>query len=484
MASASSSNSAPPKLVRGLTLRGAVALNMIDMIGVGPFITLPLIVQAMGGPQAMLGWVLGAAFSLCDGLIWAELGAALPGEGGSYHYLREIFGPEGWGKLFSFLFVWQTLFSAPLIIASGAIGMALYAMFLWPALDRPLFTLSPHVAVSHATLLAMACCLLALFLAYRQIGWVGRLSQWLWGGVMLTLAWVIFGGITHFHAARAFAFPPRAWHFGAGFLVGLGSAMLIATYDYWGYENANFLAGEVVRPERTLPRAILISIGLVGVIYVVMNISVLGVVPWREMLPGAAGNAQSYVISTFMTQIYGTAAARLVTALILWTAFASVFSLLLGYSRVLYAAACDGNFFRAFARLHPQKRFPTVSLWALGLVATAFCVFRLEDVIAALVVIRVLLQYLLQAVGLLWLRWKRPELPRPFRMGLYPWPALVAIAGFLFLLFAPAGAGRELVFAGMILIAGTVVFLLRARYHRQWPFPAPRGLAHTDTQLG
>src|SRR5437879_11755952 len=123
-------------LVRGIGLGSATALNMIDMIGVGPFITIPLIVTAMGGPQAMLGWVLGAVLAICDGLVWAELGAAMPGSGGSYRYLREIYGPQKLGRAVSFLFIWQLSFSAPLSIASGAVGLSQYAAFFWPGLER------------------------------------------------------------------------------------------------------------------------------------------------------------------------------------------------------------------------------------------------------------------------------------------------------------------------------------------------------------
>src|ERR1044072_4016508 len=123
------------QLIRGIGLGTATALNMIDMIGVGPFIPIPLMIGAMGGPQAMMGWILGAFFAICDGLVWAELGAAMPGSGGSYRYLKEIYGPRGAGRLISFLFIWQLSFSAPLSIASGAIGLAGYAAYLWPALE-------------------------------------------------------------------------------------------------------------------------------------------------------------------------------------------------------------------------------------------------------------------------------------------------------------------------------------------------------------
>jgi amino acid transporter len=450
------------KLERAIGLRQAVALNMIEMIGVGPFITIPLILQAMGGPQAMLGWILGAAFALCDGLIWAELGAALPGAGGTYHYLGTLY--EGrWGRLFSFLFVWQIIFSGPLVIASGCIGLALYASFLWPGLDRPLLTVGGVLTLSHATLVALGCCLLALLLAYRQVRWIARLGQWLWAGVAFTIAWVIFAGVTHFQAARAFDFPPHAFQLGTGFFLGLGSALVIAFYDYGGYETSNYLGAEVLRPEKTLPRALLISIGLVGFVYVVMNVSLLGVVPWREMM---GGGTQNYVVSVLMQRVYGTTVARAVTGLILWTAFASVFALLLGLSRVLYAAAADGNFFRSFARLHPRGAFPTTSLLALGLASAFFCLFRLDEVIAALVAIRILSQYLLQSVGLLVWRRRHPEAPRPFRMPLYPLPALLAIAGFVFLLLAPVGALRELAYGTLVLASGVVVYIWRMRSAR------------------
>src|SRR3974377_1079512 len=125
-----------PQLIRGMGLGSATALNMLDMIGVGPFITMPLIIAAMGGPQAMLGWIFGAVFALCDGLVWAELGAAMPGSGGSYRYLQQIYGSDKLGRLISFLFIWQLSFSAPLSIASGCLGLAGSAAYFWPGLEH------------------------------------------------------------------------------------------------------------------------------------------------------------------------------------------------------------------------------------------------------------------------------------------------------------------------------------------------------------
>ena len=490
-----SSQTTSPNLIRGVGLGSATALNMIDMIGVGPFITFPLIISAMGGPQAMLGWIVGAIFAICDGLVWAELGAAMPGSGGSYRYLREIYGPNRLGRLVSFLFIWQLSFSAPLSIASGSIGLAGYASYLFPTLEQQyaahnwalqlpvLGTLQVRWSVSSATFVAIGAILIALLLLYRRITSISWISKFLWLGVMGTIGWIIFAGLTHFNTALVFSFPPGAFHFSTNFFLGLGSAMLIATYDYWGYYNVCFLGDEVENPSKTIPRALLLSILLVGCLYVVMNASILGVVPWQEIVQSSQSN-KLYVVSIFMERIYGNWAATLVTILVIWAAFASVFSLILGYSRVPYAAALDGNYFRAFARVHPRLRFPYVSLLAMGGVAILCCFLSLADVIAALVVIRILLQFLIQAIGLIVLRIRRPEMPRPFRMWLYPVPALLASMGFIFILFSRPNFARELRYAIVILVAGLLIYLIRSWRQHQWPFAKGMDLAAAETQNG
>jgi basic amino acid/polyamine antiporter, APA family len=473
------------KLMRGVGLGSATALNMIDMIGVGPFITIPLVVGAMGGPQAMLGWVLGALLALCDGLVWAELGAAMPGSGGSYRYLSEIYGRQRLGKLVSFLFIWQLSFSAPLSIASGAIGFAGYASYLAPGLqwEYAVQEWSVHVPLlgilqvrwmaAGTTGVAIGIVLLAMLLLYRRITQVGWISKLLWAGVIGTIGWIIFAGLTHFNPSLAFSFPPGAFSLSPSFFLGLGSAMLISTYDYWGYYNVCFLGDEIREPGRNIPRALLLSILLVAGLYLLMNISILGVVDWKEMLGPQDAHNKLYVVSIFMQRIYGTWAANLVTVLVMWTAFASVFSLMLGYSRVPYAAALDGNYFKIFARVHPVYRFPHVSLLALGGAGLLFCFFSLADVISALVVIRILLQFIVQAIGLIVLRIRRPEIPRPFRMWLYPVPAILAIIGFAYILIERNNFLKEVRYAAVIVIVGLTVYMLRAWSNRVWPLSGP-----------
>src|SRR5271163_398722 len=334
MGSPTKQDAGSPGLIRGMGLGSATALNMIDMIGVGPFITMPLVLSAMGGPQAMLGWMAGALLAVCDGLVSAELAAALPGSGGSYRYLSEIYGPRKWGRLISFLFIWQLSFSAPLSIASGCIGLAGYAAYYWPGLET---VYAAHTAalpipwagslqvswvVTRGTGLAIFICLFTVFLLYRRITAIGRLSKILWLGVMATIGWIIFAGLTHFNAARAFDFPPGAFALSPAFFTGLGGALLVATYDYWGYYNVCYLGDEIKDPGKNIPRALLLSILLVACLYLMMNVCILAVVPWREMLTAGQNSTGLYIVSLFMQRIYGAWAARLVTGLVIATAFA------------------------------------------------------------------------------------------------------------------------------------------------------------------
>jgi len=465
-----------PQLQRRLTLLPATALNMVDMIGVGPFTTLPLMVAAMHGPQALYGWIAGAVLAISDGLIWAELAAAMPRAGGSYEYLKEIYGRDRWGRLLSFLFVFQLIFSAPVSMATGCIGLAGYAAYVAPALGTifwrgslvfPLLgQVALHLEISGATLLAMGAAAFATFLVYRRIGAVGRISEYLWVGVLATLGFVIWVGLSHFQ--RTVAFPP-GWQElpPSGFTAGFASALLIALYDYWGYYNICFLGEEVVEPHKTIPRSMLLSIGIVAVLYIAMNVSILGVLPAHEIAAMTHSTAGNFVAARVAERVYGSWAGRAVALLVVWTAFASVFSLLAGYSRIPFAAARDGNFFRLFERVHPDGGFPTASVLLLGGLACAFCVFQLRDLVSALVIIRILLLFLLQAVGAVVLRRRRPDQPRPFRMWLYPLPVLMTISGFALVLADKLPlAARGLLFAAF----GVAAFLVVSYRRKQWPF--------------
>lgn len=455
--------SVPTSLVRGIDLKIAINLNVLNMVGVGPFITLPLIVAALGS-RALLGWILGAVLALCDGMVWAELGTRFPESGGSYLYLTRLYGVEKWGRLLAFLYIWQLTFSAPLSTASGAVGLADYASYLWPNLHAHWFG-SGHLSVAFAAIVAMAACALATFLIYSGIQTVGRISRVLSVGVILAIVWVIVSGLTHMHAAAA-----AASHVAEHGLSGLSAGLLVAIYNYGGYYNICFLAGEVKNPRHIIPRAIFWSILLVAALYVFMNFSVLQIIPVREFLQPGAVATRTSAIAVLMQRLYGAWAGKLMALLIVWTAFASVFSVLLGYSRVPYAAALDKNYFPGFARIHRTKRFPTVSLLVLGAISIFFCLFRLVDLIAALIVTRIVFQFLLQAIGLIAFRKRLGGKPNPFRMPFYPVPALLAIAGFLFVLLEGKKLSEELEFAAVLLFTGLIIYLVRSATRREWPF--------------
>ena len=462
-------------LQRRIGLRSAVAFNMLEMIGVGPFITLPLVIAAAGYRLSVWAWVLGAAIALADGLVWAELGAAFPRAGGSYAFLREIYGPQRAGNWLSFLYVWQVSFTAPLSIASGCIGLSSFLAWFWPGLDRAPIAAWPAL---HGTNLAAAlACLLVTALLYRNLSSITRLAWVLFVGVMAAIAGVIVSGFVHASATGGWLLPASPPMSIPAALGGLAQATLITTYCYWGYYNICFLGGEVRRPERTIPRAILLSVLFVSALYVLMNLAALPSLrdAAAHVAAGAAnGNSvRLQLVAEIASSAFGSLAGRLMAALIVWTAFASVFSLLLGYSRVPYAAARDGNYFRFLAAVHPRHGIPHRSLVALGVVAAAFCFFSLAQVITMLVVTRILLQFFLQQVGVMLLRIQRPELARPFKIPLYPLPPLAAIAGFVFILANRSHALGGLAVAAGIALSGTLIYLVRARRLGQWPFCSP-----------
>lgn len=454
------------KLRRELGLVQATSLAITDMVGIGPYITIPLLLAAMGGPHAMLAWFVGALIAFCDGLVWSELGAALPKAGGSYNYLREAYGARGAGRWLSFMMVWQIMFSAPLSVASGSIGFANYVRYLLPG-----------VGPAGERAVAVAFPLLLVALLYRRIRVVGNMSVVLAAGVLVGCLWIIVSAVPHLSSQRLFAFPPGAFQLNWIFWAGLGHSTLYALYDYFGYYNVCYLAEEIRNPGYVIPRAILLSIATVGTLYVLMTASFLSVIPWDDIL------RSRFIASTFAALLYGATAAKLITLLILWIAFSSVFSLLLGYSRIPYVAAKDGNFFRVFARLHPKGEFPHVSLIALGIVASIFSLGRLNEVIPGLVATRVLIQYLPQTIGFFLLRSRAPDLARPFRMWLYPIPGIISICGWIYVLGTTGQDTGRLIriigveilvtpmrFAIGVLVLGTAVYLIRAGRGGEWPF--------------
>ncbi len=438
-------------LQRRLGLIQATAINMIDMVGIGPFITLPMVISMMNGPYFLYAWIAGAILSFIDAMVWSELGAAFPKAGGSYNFLKEAYGAGKAGSLMSFLFVWQTMIQAPLVIASAAIGFSAYLSYL-----LPLSTLGSK-AVSGGVVI------LIIVLLYRKIETIGNISIMLWGGVILTLLWIIGGGIAGGHFTEPLQHINDGLTVNYAFVAAIGFAGVKTVYSYLGYYNVCHLGSEIKDPAKNIPRSMFLSIAGISVLYLAMNISVTSLIPWQE-----AKNSE-FVISLFMQRLAGNTAANIVTWLVLWVAFASVFSATLGYSRIPYAAASDGAFFKIFARLHPTRQFPHISLLALGSLAFVFSLlFRLSDVISAILAMRILIQFIGQAIGLILLRRARGKIAFPYKMPLFPLPVYIAIilwAGIL------VSTGLHMVLTGLAVIAsGIVVYFIKAWRTREWPF--------------
>ena len=449
----------PPPLVRRFGLIHATALNMTNMIGIGPFITIPLLMSALGGPQAMLGWLVALVIVTCDGMVWSELGAALPGSGGSFGYLRHGYGAAKVGRLMGFLFVWQFVLSGPLEIASGYIGFSQYLGYIWKGI-------TPRQTMLVVTIIGLA----NLALLYRRITSIATITVALWIGTIVTVIVVVVTGARHFDARIAFDFPPGAFSLSLGFLMGLGTASRIGVYDYLGYYDVCYIGDEVQNPGRVIPRSILISTIAVAVIYLAINLSIIGVVPWRDFVPADSHPQSNFVVSIFMERMYGPRIATLFTAMILWTAFGSVFALLLGYSRVPYAAAKEGYFFKMVARLHPSQGFPNVSLVVLGVLSIVAGFVSLGMVIDALITTRILVQFIGQIGAVTLLRRRAPHMPRPYRMWLYPVPSLVALVGWIFVF---ATTPPTVVAFGLgALLLGLVCFGAWSWRGRTWPFAA------------
>lgn len=433
---------------RSLGLLSATAINMTQMCGIGPFITIPVMVATMGGPQAVIGWIVGALLAMADGLVWAELGAAMPGAGGTYIYLREAFQYRT-GKLMPFLFIWTVMLTIPLIMSTGIIGLVEYLGFFFP-----------HLSWLTVHLVGLVATALVVFLLYRRIESIRSITTGLWVIMLISVTVVIGACFTNFSPHLAFTFPAGA--FGNHFVMGLGAGLIIGIYDYLGYSTTAYMGDELRDPGRVMPRSIIISIIGMMIIYLALNVGVLGTMPWRAVAQSTS------IASVVVDHAWGRWAAAIVTLLIIVTAFASVFTGLLGGSRVPYQAAHDKVFFSSFGKLHPKYDFPHAALIAMGVVTAIGTLFDLTEVISMLVAASVLVQSMAQVVALVVLRRRQPALRRPYRQWLYPLPCIVAMAGWLYVYVS--GTTLSLVLSGAWIVAGLIAFFIWARINKAWPF--------------
>jgi amino acid transporter len=436
----------PQDLKRGMGLLAATATNIISMVGVGPFLTIPFMVAAMNGPHVIYAWIAGLVLALADGLVYAQLGAALPGSGGGYLYMREAFKPFGLGGMMGFLFIFDTLLVAPLSVAGGAVGFSDYLQFFWVSMTP----------LQH-NLIAAAVCVISTALLWRNIEGIGRLAVVMLAGVIVTIGWVIVAGLFKFSPAQAFDFPPDARSFNGTLLASIGATSILAMYNYGGYNQVCFIGGEIKDPGRNIPRSILLSTFIVAALYMLMTIVILGMIPWQEVRDSRT-IASLFIERTFADPSVGRIAGIVMTSLILFVAAAGLYATILGYSRVAYAAARDGDFFKIFAHVHPTKGFPDASLVMTAIVSIPFCFLTLGQLVNWLIQVQILLRFIWQCAAVILLRKYRPDIPQPFTMWLYPWPAILSGALWVFIFFT--GPWEGIVFSFAFLLAGIASYWL------------------------
>ena len=433
-----------PHLERKLSLLHATAINMIDMVGIGPFVVLSVVAQIMGGPYFLYAWVAGALLSYLDAMVWSQLGAALPRAGGSFHFLKEGYGEKA-GSLMSFLFVWQTMIQAPLVIASAAIGFSQYANYFF------------HLSFLQEKAVSGLVVILVILLLYRKIESIGKISVFLWVGVLGTMAWIIFGGIAHGNFLEPIKHINDGFTMQHGFVAAPGFASVKTIYSYLGYYNVCHLGGEIKNPSKNIPRSMFISITGIAILYLAMNVSVATVLPFQTII------TSKFVVSDYIKALYGPTAGAFATILILMVAFASLFSATLGYSRIPYAAAQDRSFFAFFKELHPKLHFPHRSLLVLGGIAFVFSLlFRLKEVIDGILAMRILIQFIGQAIGLLLLFKRKGKGFFPWKMPFYPLPLFLAIIIWGGIFFS---TGTKMMLSGLTVISlGLIAYFVAKKF--------------------
>jgi amino acid transporter len=372
----------------------------------------------------------------------------MPGSGGTYVYLREAFQYRT-GKLMPFLFIWTVLLTIPLLMSTGIIGMVEYLGFFFP-----------HLGWWEVHLISLAATALVTLLLYRRIESIRVITIALWVIMLLSVIGVSAAGFSDFHPGYAFTYPQGM--FGGKFFVGLGAGLIIGIYDYLGYFTTAYMGDELRDPGRTMPGSIIISVIAMMFVYLILNISVLGVAPWQEI-------AQSKSIASLVVEhSWGHTAAAVMTVLIIVTAFASVFAGLLGGSRVPFQAAHEKVFLSVFGKLHARHGFPHVALLTMGVITAIGTFFDLAEVINMLLAATIIVQFIAQIAALVVLRKRQPELHRPYRQWLYPVPCVIALVGWIYVYVS--ASTLSLILSGIWIVAGLVVFAIWARVNHSWPF--------------
>lgn len=461
------------------SLLQAIGFNTMNMFGTGPLITIPYCLGSVypQGPQAMLGYGIACIACSCDSFVWGEIGSMWPSCGGSYVYLRELYGFETWGRLASFMYIWQFLISGPAEVASGFVAIAEYMVYFSPT------TLSywPRVAISVGSLFFCAG------LLHRKVDDVGRTTLIFWFITLFAIVFTLVAGFTDWHPSNL-ELPDGAFSGGfgrpggKGIVAAVSAATRFGVYDMTGYYDVCFMGGRVQNPRRTIPISCISTCIIVGCTYILVYLAVLGHLPWQNFIDmysdDYSGNPPG-IMSLFTESRINKEFAYFFTAIVAITIFGSTYSMLCGFGYLPYAAAKDGLFFSTFA--HESERHPGLadrSLILVVLLTLPWCFFSLDVVIDAMTTCLVLVQFVGQAVGLLYYRWRIPRTDQPegWRMPLFPIPCIIQMLIFFFIWISSDSAilwdseQPILEIAVCFLLLGPVVFFARSRQHQEWPF--------------
>ena len=398
---------------RRLGLLNATTINMSNMVGIGPFIAIALILKTLAGPQAYLAWVVGTVIALADGMVG---GRARRGQARCRRHIRVSAGglrPAHVGPHAGL----------PVRVA-GSLRRTARDRERQLGLVQYLRVFLPDLSELDGKLLAAGICALLVVALYRRIDDIAKLMFVLWSVMLLTTGWVIVTGILHFDPALAFDLPENAFRFDLGFLARLGEGSAEVLYLFLGYYQVCYLGGEIRDPGRTIPRAVLYSILAVAAIDIAISFSFIGVVPWRE----AMESRPRCPVRGARVRGMGRESAG-------------------GHDRghrFRVDLRADAGLFPGALRCGPRRRLlpparrvasdqgvPARSLLLVGAGAICASFFSLDHVIKALMAARILIQFLGNTFALFLIRSRRPDIARPFSMWGYPLPAILSIVGYI-----------------------------------------------------
>lgn len=443
-----------PVLRRDLGLRHATVLNMIDMVGIGPFTALPIILIAFPGKFSLIPWCIGAIISLLDGFIWSELGSAWPKAGGSYIFLQELFKGKT-GKVLSFLYIVQTSFHTPLVVTSACLGFINYFSYILP------------LTFVQGKVVMICVVIVTIFLLYRNIINVGKIGFMLSIIVIGMLLWTIVTGILAFDTSifqiNSLQNNSLSSISGISFWMVTGMYTTKSIYAYLGYYNVCHIGSEIKQPGKNIPKSIFISIAGIAVLYISMQLVMAGAIKQNEIV-----NENVPLVSLLFEHVYGKNFGIIASVLLLIVAASSLFALLLGYTRIIYAASMEGMHLKIFQHLHPTKNFPDYALLIFGSIAIVSCLVfnKPSDVFRFIVVTRIFIQFIPQVVGLALMRIKKRTHELNYKMPFFPIISTISILAWLFV-FCTSGYKYSLFGISIILLGLLIYFLYIDKLQRK-----------------